>query len=90
MFTMKRLTLLLVAVSVMMLLTGCCCFGQPCGGGCPGGGCPPGYGAAIGQGSYYGPYGSAQVITPTYAAAPAPTLATQTASYAPLQPLPTY
>jgi hypothetical protein len=84
---MKRFALLLVALSAMMALTGCCCMGGY-GGGCPGGACSPGYGAAIPGGSYYGPYGSAQVITPTYAAAP--TVATQTASYTPLQSLPTY
>jgi len=75
---MKRLALLLIAVS--MLMTTGCCWSQPCGPG----GCPPAYGS-LPQGAYYG--GTAQAAVPTYAANPY--IAPQTA-IAPVQPLPTY
>jgi hypothetical protein len=64
---MKRFALLLVCLALVVSATGCCCWGNPCGGGyggygagyAPAGGCGPGgCGYGTGYGPAYAPYGT--------------------------------
>ncbi len=68
---MKRFALLLVCLALVVSGAGCCCWGNPCGGGGYGGGYGAGYGGAggcgtggcgtgygTGYGPAYAPYGT--------------------------------